>query len=469
MQVSRTNKQKVLKKKTKIRWIRVVISTLLVLLIGAGAYFYHIYHDVATAVNKMNVPLAAKKHPNVNFNNLDPISILMVGVDERKGDSGRTDSMIVITVNPKTKTTKLLSIPRDTRTKLINKSNPSKDRFDKINAAYAYGGMQESIDTVENFINVPIDYYIKVNMQGFQDIVDAVGGIDVDNKYAFELDGVSLQPGHYHLNGHQALMFARYRHEDPLGDFGRQERQKEVISKIVQKGKSLSTLTKYNSILKALENNIQTNLTLDDMIGIQSSYKAAAKNMQSLQVTGNGVTLDNIWYYQVDDLERQKLSDQMRESLGLQTEAVPKIIDTKSTAQSSLANNASTSTQSTVKKSTSTTTGTSSQRTTSSTYTSPKQYTNTTTSRSSTNSSSSTTAKPATPSNSSTPNSSTGGTTGASGTGTTSGTGVTGGTESSGTTGSSGSTGGTGGTSSGTGTTPSTGTGVSTNTSSQPS
>jgi polyisoprenyl-teichoic acid--peptidoglycan teichoic acid transferase len=435
MQGSRLNKKNKTKKKKLKKWIRIVIPTLLVLLIGAGAYAYSVYHNVTTAVKKMNVPLATKKHPKVNFNNGDPISILMVGVDERKGDSGRTDSMIVITVNPKTQTTKLLSIPRDTRTKLINKSNPSKDRFDKINAAYAYGGLEESIDTVENFINVPIDYYIKVNMQGFQDIVDAVGGIDVDNKYAFELDGVTLKTGPQHLTGIQALEYARMRHQDPKGDFGRQERQKEVISKIVQKGKSISVVTKYNTILKALENNIQTNLTLDDIIGIQSSYKAAAKNMESLQVAGNGVTLDKIWYYQVDDQERQSLSDQMRQSLGLQTEPVPRIIDTKATTQSSLASNSSntsTATKSTTQQETSNTTSTSK---TTSTTTSTQHYSSTgttTNSNSSTKVPSTTTTTPDTQNNS---GGTSGGTTETTGNkGTTGGTGNTGGTSETGTT-----------------------------------
>jgi LCP family protein required for cell wall assembly len=462
MQGSRLNKKNKTKKKKLKKWIRIVIPTLLVLLIGAGAYAYSVYYNVTTAVKKMNVPLATKKHPKVNFNNGDPISILMVGVDERKGDSGRTDSMIVITVNPKTKTTKLLSIPRDTRTKLINKSNPSKDRFDKINAAYAYGGLEESIDTVENFINVPIDYYIKVNMQGFQDIVDAVGGIDVDNKYAFELDGVTLKTGPQHLDGIQALEYARMRHQDPKGDFGRQERQKEVISKIVQKGKSFSVVTKYNTILKALENNIQTNLTLDDIIGIQSSYKAAAKNMQSLQVAGTGVTLDKIWYYQVDDQTRQSLSDEMRQSLGLQTEPVPKIIDTKASTQSSLASNSSntsTATKSTTQQKTSTTTSTS--KNTSAT-TSTQHYTSTGTTTNSNSSTKSPASTPPTPPPSTGANNgAAGGTGNASGgsTGTTSETGSTtsgssgsGGTESTSTTGT-----GTGSTSEGTATTGNTG------------
>ncbi|WP_040204227.1 LCP family glycopolymer transferase [Neobacillus jeddahensis] len=314
------------RKKKKVKWFRLSLFILFILVVGGGSYAYSVYHNVAKAVDKMNTPLtrevSAKRETQVEFHNSDPISILMVGVDERKGDSGRTDSMIVVTINPKTKSTKLLSIPRDTRTLLISNDSSKKERLDKINAAYAYGGIEESIDTVENFLNLPIDYYIKVNMESFKDIVNAVGGIDVDNKYAFELDGVTLSKGEHHLNGKEALMYARMRHQDPRGDFGRQERQREVISKIVAKGKSISTLTKYDDILDALEKNIKTNLTLDDMIGIQSTYKSAAERIDNIEMNGEGKTIDGIWYYLVDDETRQEISNQLREHLGLGQETV---------------------------------------------------------------------------------------------------------------------------------------------------
>jgi LCP family protein required for cell wall assembly len=115
--------------------------------------------------------------------------------------------MLVITVNPEKKTTKILSIPRDTRTKLVVSINPNKNRLDKINATYTYGAIEMTIDTVENFIDVPIDYYVQVNMEGFRDIVTAVGGIHVDNKYEFELDGITLKTGPQRLNGIKALQY----------------------------------------------------------------------------------------------------------------------------------------------------------------------------------------------------------------------------------------------------------------------
>jgi polyisoprenyl-teichoic acid--peptidoglycan teichoic acid transferase len=327
MDSTRINRKKYKKKRKK--WLRYTMFTLLFMLAGGGLYFYNVYSDVASAVNKMNNPISRevseKREEKVEFNRQDPISILMVGVDEREEDNGRTDSMLVITVNPEKKTTKIVSIPRDTRTELIDKDNPSKKRVDKINHAYAYGGIEMSIDTVENFLNIPIDYYVQVNMEGFKDIVDAVGGIDVDNQYAFELDGVSLKTGPQHLNGTKALQYARMRMEDPRGDIGRGERQREVISKIIDKGKSLSTLTNYDDILGALENNIKTNLTLSEIIGMQSSYKTAAETIDKLEIEGMGEMINNGWYYMVSDETRQALSDELRAQLDLSTDFVASI------------------------------------------------------------------------------------------------------------------------------------------------
>ncbi|XJZ26974.1 LCP family protein [Bacillota bacterium Lsc_1132] len=317
------------KRKKKLRVFRIFLTAFFILLVGAGLYFYNVYSDVVNAVDKMHKPISRtvskKRTTEVKFNRKDPIAILLVGVDKRKGDSGRTDSMIVATVNPQTGKTTLVSIPRDTKTKIVSTTNPSKNRITKINAAYAYGGIEMTIDTVENFLNIPIDYYIQVNMEGFKDIVNAVGGIDVDNKYAFELDGVKLKTGPQHLNGLQALEYARMRHQDPRGDFGRQERQREVISKVIHKGASISTLTNYNNILTALENNIETNLTMDDIIGIQSKYKQAAKSINKIEIPGDGKDTNSGWYYFVSDKTRQEISNQLREQLDLKPSTVSKI------------------------------------------------------------------------------------------------------------------------------------------------
>jgi polyisoprenyl-teichoic acid--peptidoglycan teichoic acid transferase len=313
------------KRKTR-RWVRVVLMFMTIFIIGGGVYLYNVYSNVANAIDNMNSPIdrevSEKRTEEVLFKDKDPISILLVGVDEREGDNGRTDSMLVMTLNPETGTTKIVSIPRDTRAELVDPEEPEDYTVTKINHAYAFGGIEMTIASIEHFLNVPIDYYIEVNMEGFKDIVDAVGGIDVYNEYEFELDGVFLTEGQHHLDGEEALQYARMRKQDPLGDFGRQERQKEVISKVIDKGTSLKALTAYEDVLEALEKNVKTNLTLDEMVALQRQYKDAVKTIEKLEMPGEGDTIDTVWYYIVEDETRQQLSDELRTHLELPTSTV---------------------------------------------------------------------------------------------------------------------------------------------------
>ncbi|MFZ3590411.1 LCP family protein [Bacillus sp. DJP31] len=321
---TRSNK---LEKKRKSKWFRVILTGLVVFFLFLGLFVYKFYSDIVKAVDTMHKPISRdvsdKREEQVEFEVEDPISILLVGVDKRDGDSGRTDSMLVMTINPEKESTKILSIPRDTRTRLIDKEKPKNSKYDKINHAYAFGGIEMSIDTVEEFLNVPIDYYVQISMEGFKDIVDAVGGIDVVNEHSFELDGTYLSKGPHHLDGEEALQYARMRKEDPLGDFGRQARQREVISKVIGKGASISSVANYEDILIALQNNIETNLTLDQMVDIQFDYKPAAENIEKLEIEGE-VENRGKSYVIVEDTIRQALSDELRTHLGIPTSAVSK-------------------------------------------------------------------------------------------------------------------------------------------------
>jgi len=316
MMESRTNK----KRKRKLRWKRIILLTFFALFITGGLFVYNIYGSVVNAVDKMSTTFdrgkSDKREEEIQFKEKDPISILLVGVDEREEDSGRTDSMLILTVNPELKTTKIISIPRDTRTELIDKKDSDNDTISKMNHAYAYGGIGMTIDSLENFLNIPIDYYVKVNMEGFRDIVDAVGGIDVTNKYAFELDGTYLSKGDHHLDGEEALQYARMRKQDPDGDFGRQERQREVI---IKKGASISGLTNYDEILGALSDNVETSLSMQEMISMQKSYMKAADSIEKIEIPGENKKIDGTWYYIVDEETRQEISDDLRTHLGLET------------------------------------------------------------------------------------------------------------------------------------------------------
>jgi polyisoprenyl-teichoic acid--peptidoglycan teichoic acid transferase len=305
------------KRRKKKKWLRWVGGIAAVLLIGAGVFAYSIYHNVKQTVNQMyeNVTWKSEKRDDeVSFKEKTPISILLIGVDERKGDRGRADSLIVMTVNPNKKSIEMVSIPRDTRTEIIGKG-----KKDKINHSYAFGGVEMTMATVEHFLDIPIDYYIKVNMESFRDIVDAVGGVTVNNPFAFTYEGVTFPKGEITLNGEKALKYSRMRYDDPRGDFGRQDRQKQIIQAIIEKGASFSSLANYDDVLTAIGKNIKTNLTFDEMKEIQANYKDARHHIEQLHITGKGTKINGVYYLLVPEEERLAISNKLKEHLELKT------------------------------------------------------------------------------------------------------------------------------------------------------
>jgi polyisoprenyl-teichoic acid--peptidoglycan teichoic acid transferase len=241
---------------------------------------------------------------------LKPISIMLLGVDEREGDSGRSDTIIIVTVDPKDDNMLMFSIPRDTRTEIVGKGMD-----DKVNHAYAFGGTQMAMDTVENFLDTPIDYYVKVNMESFKDIVDAVGGVNVNNPFAFTDGGFTYPEGNQELNGEEALAYSRMRYKDPKGDLGRNDRQRQVITSIIDKGVRVSSITKFDNILSILSKNVKTNMTFQEMKDIQNNYKGARHKMQSTEIKSTGKMIDGTYYGIVDDTERERIQNLLNEYL----------------------------------------------------------------------------------------------------------------------------------------------------------
>ncbi|WP_458354826.1 polyisoprenyl-teichoic acid--peptidoglycan teichoic acid transferase TagU [Peribacillus frigoritolerans] len=303
------------KKKKKRTWLKVVGIIVLLFILAGGAFAYSVWNSLTKTVDTMHTPIdrtTDKRTKDLALSDQEPFSMLMLGVDERDGDKGRSDTMIVLTVNPQKKSVKMLSIPRDTRTEIVGHGTQ-----DKINHAFAFGGAKMSMDTVENFLDIPIDYYMKINMEGFKDIVDAVGGVTVQNDLDFTSDGIHFAKGTHNLNGKEALAYSRMRHDDPSGDFGRQSRQRAIIEAVIKEGASLSSLTKFDEVFDALGNNIQTNLTFDDMMDIQKNYRDASKSITQSSITGNGTKIDGIYYYIVSDEEKEKVQSELKEQLSI--------------------------------------------------------------------------------------------------------------------------------------------------------
>lgn len=300
------------KKKRKRRALKIISMIFFILLIGGGVYASMVYHSLKNAVHQMQgtAHKSEKRIQSITFQKQDPFSVLLLGVDERKNDIGRSDTMIVVTVNPTKQSIKMLSLPRDTRTEIIGHGTT-----DKMNHAYAFGGIPMTLNTIEGFLDIPIDYYVKMNMEGFQEIVDAVGGVTVNNDMYLSYKGFTYPKGTLTLNGKEALIYSRIRKEDPRGDFGRQMRQRQVIQAVMKKGASLSSLTNYQSILNALGKNVETNLSFDEMMSIQRHYKSALNSVEQMTLKGQGQTINGVWYLVVSEEERTKVQNLLKQHL----------------------------------------------------------------------------------------------------------------------------------------------------------
>ncbi|MDG2982017.1 LCP family protein [Latilactobacillus curvatus] len=298
---------------------KVVLAILGVLIIAGGAFAAKVYTDVnqtAKTVYKSKGKTQNKRKVSekVELNKKTPFSILLLGTDTGelgRTEKGRTDTMILATVNPTTKETNMLSIARDSRVPIVG-----YDQTAKINAAYAYGGIPMAVNTVQAFMNVPVDYYVLMNMKGLEQLVDAVNGVTVNNKFAFDIDQYHFDKGTIHLDGAHALYYSRMRYSDSEGDFGRQVRQQEIIKAVLKKATSLNLVTSYNKFLQILENNMQTNLTLQDVINIQQNY-GDSMNFKTLQLKGTGQMIDGQSFQVMNPTEVSQMSTRLRQQLDL--------------------------------------------------------------------------------------------------------------------------------------------------------
>ena len=306
------------KKPKKRKGLKIFLIIVLVLFIALGLFVWKIYSDVAGTTEKIykDVETEEVRDSAVDVGKKDPFSVLLLGVDTGdlgRTEQGRSDTMMVMTVNPNLNKATIVSIPRDTRTEIVGHGTT-----DKINHAYAFGGTSMSVNTVQKMLDIPIDYYVEVNMQGLKDVVDAVDGVQVTSPLTFSQDGYNFTEGvTSSLDGEAALAYSRMRHNDPNGDYGRQERQRQIIQATLEKVASLSTISNYQDILGSLENNMQTNLEFNDMVKIFNNYRSAAGNIEQVQLEAEGTTIDGIYYGIVSDAEMSRVSGLLKEQLEL--------------------------------------------------------------------------------------------------------------------------------------------------------
>lgn len=324
--------------------LKIFVSVLAILVIGILGYVYSIYANVKDTMDTAYTPVEVETFRTTNAGTVvdsseaadgesradvraltpselleagEPVSILLLGVDTGdlgRTEQGRSDSMVVVTINPHTQKTTLLSIPRDTYTEIVGSGN-----MDKINHAYAFGGTAMAINTVQKLLDIPIDFYATVNMAGIKEIVDAVGGIAVESPLAFKQNGHAFIEGTNQLDGEAALAFARMRYEDPAGDTGRQGRQRLVIEGVIRKLATAETLLNYQNILETLSSNVQTSFQLSDFYTLQSQdYLGAVGNIEQQQLGGIGDMMDDIYYNFVDETELARVQALLQAELELE-------------------------------------------------------------------------------------------------------------------------------------------------------
>lgn len=321
-----SDRRSVKKKRKKQRIKKRILVTALVLGLAIAVYSGYVFYEAYQAATKTYDDLDREKsdlrEKQVEIKD-EPFSVLLMGVETYSsgGYQGRADTLILATFNPNDKTAKLVSIPRDTRAEI-----PGRPNLEKINHAYAYGQEKLMIETVENFLNVPVDYYVTVNFEGFKNIVDIVGGITVEVPFDFKQNSddrvaekLQFYKGEMHLDGRYALAYARMRLEDPRGDIGRNERQRQVISALVDKIISPSTLLKVDKIADSIAENVQTNVKMSQGIDFIRKYSDfGSKNMESLTFEYRPEYIDGISYVIIEKDAVEKVASELRQHLEIE-------------------------------------------------------------------------------------------------------------------------------------------------------
>lgn len=288
------------KKKRRIwPWVLMILVFLGAAL--AGAYY--------ASNSLMEKPAPQSKQDEELLTAKDKATVMIMGVDERDDDVGRSDTLMIASIDPATNQATLLSVPRDTRVKIKGHG------FDKINAAYAYGKEKLSEDTVERLLGVDIDHYIIINTKSFKKIIDAIGGIDIDvpkrmhYEDPWDDDGgliIDFQPGMQHMDGAKAVTYVRYRDEE--GDLGRIRRQQDFVRACMEKVLSPSIIPKLPTVIKEVMESIETDMTLRQILELIGTLKESKDNgLRTDMVPGKPMYIEGISYW-IPDLNKLRLT-----------------------------------------------------------------------------------------------------------------------------------------------------------------
>lgn len=265
-------------KKRKLRWGRLVFLLILLSALFTAAFWGSVWvYD--NLINPPQAKIIGADEKIVSDEKLNErINILLLGIDDGDSEAAatepkRTDAILLASFDPATNQVAVLSIPRDTKVILPGHVDP-----EKINSAYTYGGVVMAKQTVANLLRVPIHYYILANWQGFIDIVNLIGGVDiyVDNDMYYEDPYadlvIDIKHGYQHMDGETAGKYVRFR-KDELGDIGRVQRQQKFMRAAAEQMFSIQNVAQISNLLATLDKHVETDLNTLTMLKAANSFK----------------------------------------------------------------------------------------------------------------------------------------------------------------------------------------------------
>ncbi|SMF47796.1 LCP family protein [Paenibacillus barengoltzii] len=322
-------KMKSKNKRKKIAWIVLIV----LLVVGAGGYLFRkplavmafdlfLSGKVEETLERSYSPLEGEEPRPVEpvEEKMKPFSTLLLGVDQRNNEPARSDTMIYAVVRPEDAKVLLISIPRDTYTEIVG-----KDKEDKINHAYAFGGEKMAKDTVENFIGYPVDYYAAVNFQGVRDIVDALGGVelpitkDIVNKQA-DHEKFTIKANKPLYDGTEALNFVRYREDS---DFNRTKRHQVFLNAMVNRMLKLNQVTKIPELINLMGDNFKTDLPPSQIIELSKKVLLGDTSPQisGFTILGKGIRINGVYYDKANEEDVDFAKEMIDNWLNPDTEA----------------------------------------------------------------------------------------------------------------------------------------------------
>jgi len=300
----------------KLKIVSIIIGVILVVVLAVAGVFVYRAQDALNSLNTNDNSVSKK------IDQGKPFSILLLGADtgtDGRVDRGNSDTMMLLTLNPKKQKTVAYSIPRDALADMIG---DNKKNVQKINAAYNIGLSKMAKNTVGSLLGVPVDYHVAINMEALQKTVDFVDGVTITSPMNVSYDGVTIPKGKQHLNGKEALTYARMRYQDPRGDYGRQIRQQQILRTVVKKLEQPKYLVKIPDLIRKLGKDINTDLTTSQIDQIVLKYHGSSKTMDFNQLQGKTAWINESSYQILPTDTMQNASNKLRSNLGLPSQTL---------------------------------------------------------------------------------------------------------------------------------------------------